>query len=106
MIHQPSDADFVHVTAFPIPIEEAIPETAPRGFRRLEVPFHDYRGSGERIFTVQESSLATERRLWVGPTDAYADLNGDGALTLMERAHLDEDTVRKVRDAMTAWLGE
>lgn len=75
-----------------------------RGFAITEIPFTDYRGSTPRIFQVQESSLATERKLWVGPSDAYADL-GSGPM-LMERAHLGEDEVRQVRDAMTEWLAQ
>lgn len=43
-------------------------------------------------FTVQESSLATERKVWVGLGDA--------------RAHLSEAEARIVRDALTEFLVE
>lgn len=52
----------------------------------------DYEGDPERLFTVQESSLATERKVWIGQGD--------------ERAHLNEDEARIVRDALTEFLGE
>lgn len=61
-------------------------ETTPRGFRVLDI--EDQHGES---FTVQESSLATERCLWVG-------------LSAGDRGHLTEDQVRAVRDAMTEWL--
>lgn len=84
--------------------EEALPETTPRGFRYTEIPFRDYRGTPERNLSVQESSSASEPKLWVGFDTVHVDLNGDGTQTLMERGHLDEETVRKLRDALTAWL--
>lgn len=77
-----------------------------RGFEFTQFRFSDYQGAEERTYTVQESSLATERRLWVGPTNAYVDLTGQGEYTLMERAHLDVESVRKLRDALSAWLEE
>ncbi len=83
---------------------EALPETSERGFRYTEIPFRDYRNSPERKLSVQESSLATERKLWVGVDTVYVDLLGNGGHTLMERAHLDEEAVRKLRDTLTAWL--
>lgn len=83
---------------------QALPQTTPRGFRYTEIPFRDYRSSPERHLSIQESSLATEHRLWVGFDTLHVDLNGDGTETLMERGHLDESTVRKLRDTLTAWL--
>lgn len=43
-------------------------------------------------FTVQESSLATERRVWVGKGE--------------NRGHLTEQQARAVRDALTEFLGD
>lgn len=43
-------------------------------------------------FTVQESSLATERRVWVGKGE--------------HRGHLTEQQARAVRDALTEFLGD
>lgn len=63
-----------------------------RGFAvytALELPDDGYAG---KVFTVQESSLATERKLWVG-----LDLH---------RAHLNAEQVTIIRDALTEWLEE
>lgn len=70
---------------------EALPETTPRGFRYVTIPYQNYSGESMRELTVQESSLATEHRLWIGPADG-------------DRMHLTEDVVRQLRDALTAWL--
>lgn len=43
-------------------------------------------------FTVQESSLATERRVWVGKAE--------------QRGHLTEQQARAVRDALSEFLGD
>lgn len=74
-----------------------------RGFRSTKVPFHDYPGTPERVFHVQESSLAGERKVWVGaqPLTIPDDHSGPWTLT---RAHLNEDEARAVRDALTEWL--
>ena len=71
---------------------EALPETTERGFRYVKIPYQDYPSEPMRELTVQESSLATEHRLWVGP--------GEGKY----RMHLSEDVARKLRDTLTAWL--
>ena len=63
----------------------------PRGFRYI--PFRDYASEPEKTLSVQESSLATERKLWVG--------DSEGA-----RMHLSEDVVRQLRDVLTAWLDD
>ena len=63
-----------------------------RGFGITEFYYRDYDNTGEQHFSVQESSLATERKVWIGPGD--------------ERAHLNEDEARRVRDALSAFLGE
>ena len=71
---------------------EALPETTPRGFCYVKIPYQDYPSEPVRELTVQESSLATENRLWVGPAGGEY------------RMHLNEDVVRQLRDALTAWL--
>ena len=65
----------------------------PRGFA-IDADFtqQDYQGSPERAFTVQESSLATERKVWIGSGS--------------DRAHLNEAEARMVRDALTEFLGD
>lgn len=83
---------------------EALPETTERGFRYTEIPFRDYQGSPERHLSIQESSLATEARLWVGFDTVMVDLNGGDDPKILERGHLDEATVRKLRDTLTTWL--
>lgn len=75
-----------------------------RGFGYTEFEFSDYRSTEKRTFQIQESSLV-EPRLWVGPNTVYVDLGGEEK-TLMERAHLDVDSVRKLRDALSLWLEE
>lgn len=62
----------------------------PRGFGYSE--FRPHLGSGMPL-TVQESSLATARCLWIG-VEGWA------------RSHLDEDVVRDLRDLLTSWLGD
>lgn len=59
-----------------------------RGFGYSE--FADDQGV---VLDVQESSLATERRLWIGA-------HGLG------RSHLTEEQVREIRDLLTHWLGD
>lgn len=76
----------------------------PRGFFYVEIPFQDYRHSTERRLSIQESSLASEDKLWVGVDTVYADLSGDGELTLMERSHLGVPEVTALRDALNEWL--
>jgi len=86
------DAEAI-LKAMSIPtLEEALPMVSDRGFRYVEIPFRDYEGDPQRTFSIQESSLATERRLWVGIGDRQG------------RGHLSEDVVRKIRDALSAWL--
>lgn len=71
-----------------------MPESyTPRGFAMYTAFDHaDYHGEESGIFTVQESSLATERKVWVGQNE--------------HRAHLSEDEARKVRDALTEFLDD
>lgn len=64
----------------------------PRGFAiYAEFDHSDYEGDKRSLFTVQESSLATERKVWIGKDD---------------RAHLNEDEARIVRDALSEFLGD
>lgn len=82
----------------------SLESTTPRGFGYTEFEFSDYPGTPARTFSIQESSLV-EPHLWVGPTQVYAHLNGAaGEPTLMERAHMDVESVRKLRDALSSWL--
>jgi hypothetical protein len=67
-------------------------EFTERGFAYTAFEYQDYRSTPKRTFSIQESSLATERKVWIGADD--------------ERAHLNEAEARIVRDALTAWLGD
>lgn len=65
----------------------------PRGFALYtEFEHADYEGEVVQNFSVQESSLAYPRKVWIGTDSA--------------RAHLDEEEARKVRDALNEFLGE
>lgn len=64
-----------------------------RGFRLWEFPNADYAGQDSYTVTVQESSLASQRKVWVGPR------RGD-------RMHLGVLEARMLRDALTQWLGD
>ena len=64
-----------------------------RGFGvYAEFAQRDYPGAATSIYTVQESSLASERKVWIGPP--------------IGRAHLSESEARVVRDALSEFLGE
>nr|WP_278101183.1 hypothetical protein [Microbacterium proteolyticum] len=63
------------------------------GFAIWRIPNADYTGQPVRTITVQESSLATEFRVWLGYDDE-------------RRMHLTADAAREVREALTAWLRE
>lgn len=64
----------------------------PRGFAvYAEFEHRDYRGDAPVTVTVQESSLASERKVWLG-TEA--------------RLHLNEEEARIIRDALTEFLGD
>lgn len=76
-----------------------------RGFGYTEFEFSDYRSTPPRMFQIQESSLV-EPRLWIGPDTVYADLNNDGNPVLMNRVHMDVESVKKLRDTLSAWLEE
>lgn len=78
----------------------------PRGFAKVTIPFRDYSHTPERGMEVQESSIASARKLWIGPDELYVTLTPGQPPTLMNRAHLSEDQVRELRDALTAWLGD
>lgn len=67
-------------------------EQTPRGFAYVEFQYRDYRGEPERRFSIQESSLATEHKVWVGADD--------------QRAHLGIKEARIVRDALSEWLAQ
>lgn len=68
-------------------------EQTPRGFALWRIPNADYTGQPVRTITVQESSIATEFRVWLGYDDE-------------QRMHLSAEAARDVRNALTAWLGE
>lgn len=74
-----------------------------RGFRRTKIMFSDYRGTPEREFSVQESSIAPERKVWVG-AEPMTITEGYPEPWTLTRAHLNEDEARAVRDALTEWL--
>jgi hypothetical protein len=78
----------------PVPaIEQAAFESStPRGFGITEFHYRDYDDGGQQRFSVQASSLATERKVWIGPGN--------------ERAHLNEAEACRVRDALNAFLGD
>lgn len=67
--------------------------TTGRGFAIWEIPNSQYTGAPTQIITVQESSLATESRVWLGYRDG-------------ERMHLSTNAARSIRDALTEWLDE
>jgi hypothetical protein len=81
-----------------------LPGRSERGFGYMRFEYKDYRGGEPRSFSVQESSLATEQKLWVGPDESH--INDHGIIFEAPRAHLGIEEVRKVRDALTAWLEE
>jgi hypothetical protein len=64
-----------------------------RGFALWQILNSQYPGDEPKIVTVQESSLATEAKVWVG-------YEGD------ERMHLSAQPARDLRDALSAWLEE
>lgn len=64
--------------------------TTPRGFGFTEILVADYQGQPPRPFTIQQSSLATECKVWIG-TDGH-------------RAHMSIDEAARVRDALNAFL--
>lgn len=71
------------------------PYRTPRGFSMYaDFVYRDYQSSDESNFTVQESSLASEAKVWVG-------VEGSSG-----RAHLGVDEARAVRDALSAFLVE
>lgn len=66
--------------------------TTHRGFKMYaEFPHRDYSDSPERILTVQESSLATESKVWIGLDD--------------NRAHLSVEEARRVAEALQEFAG-
>lgn len=83
---------------------QALPKATERGFRMLKFSYRDYRGCRPRTFSVQESSLATERKLWVGP-DQSEIVDSVGPFPA-SHAHLGIAEVKQVRDALTEWLRE
>lgn len=71
-----------------------------RGFAvYTQFPVESYDGK-PREFSVQESSLATERRVWIGTDDPTNSTDPS------DRAHLNETEARKVRDALSEFLGD
>lgn len=64
--------------------------TTPRGFGFTEILVSDYEGQSPRPFTIQQSSLAAECKVWIGVGD--------------ERAHMSIDEAKRVRDALNAFL--
>lgn len=61
-----------------------------RGFGFTEILVADYEGQPPRPFTVQQSSLATECKVWIGSGDT--------------RAHMNIEEASRVRDALNAFL--
>ncbi|MCV0336373.1 hypothetical protein [Microbacterium sp.] len=80
--------------------------TTHRGFAKVTIPFRDYSHTPERNMEVQESSIASARKLWIGPDELYVPLTPNEEPMLMNRAHLGEEQLRALRDALTAWLGD
>ena len=73
--------------------EQGEPEwecATPRGFGITSFEFRDYDDGEPRTFTVQESSLASQRKVWIGVTP--------------DRGHLSEAEATVVRDALNAFL--
>lgn len=71
-----------------------------RGFQIAEIEVADYRGEKPRTLQVQESSSASERKVWLGQKNGPA--HGEPG----RRFHLNEDQARQVRDALTRFLGD
>ncbi len=63
-----------------------------RGFGLTEILVSDYQGQPPRPFTVQQSSLATECKVWIGVGDT--------------RAHMSIGEATRVRDALNAFLAD
>lgn len=61
-----------------------------RGFGFTEILVADYEGQPPRPFTVQQSSLATECKVWIGSGDT--------------RVHMNIEEASRVRDALNAFL--
>lgn len=85
-------------------------EAFERGFQILDFEYHDYTSCVPRRFQVQESSLATERKIWIGPDAPEILTPGEQPNAVAEehysRAHLNEAEARRVRDALTELLGD
>lgn len=77
---------------------------SPRGFHLAELPFTDYVGNVPRTMQVQESSLASEDKLWVGPDTTLVTPTGPSDAYISERMHLGVDEVRWLRDRLSEWL--
>lgn len=84
--------------------EPLMSQKTERDYLYTEIPFRDYHGTPERHLSIQDSSVANERKLWVGFDTVHVDLQGNGGKHIMTRGHLDEDTVRTLRDTLTEWL--
>lgn len=68
--------------------------TTERGFPVTYIDAQDYAQERPYRIRVQESSLATERKVWVGRENETGQM------------HLTEDVARELRDALTDWLGD
>lgn len=78
----------------------ATPSTTSRGLSLWMIENVDYDERMPYEISVQESSIATERKIWVGPDDNSQReeyMRGD-------RMHLTEQAARDLRDALTQWL--
>ena len=73
-----------------------------RGFRIWTFPAQDY--SGEPVYTVQvqQSSLATEPKVWVGPAPQSVSPRAEHIVG--GRMHLSVEAATDLRDALTEWL--
>lgn len=88
-----SDGEWVEVDLAPASVVPEEPEwetTTQRGFGFTEIMVADYAGQAEVPFTIQQSSLATECKVWIGKGDA--------------RAHMNVAEATRVRDALNAFL--
>lgn len=80
--------------------------TTPRGFVMQELPYSDYEGTVPRTIQVQQSSIATEDRLWLGPDSVSIKETPSHSGFVAPRMHLGVEEVRWLRDRLNEWLGD
>jgi hypothetical protein len=83
-------------------------EPTPRGFQMLSFRHHMYGPENQRAypamsgeFSVQESSLADERKVWIGFKSDQSE-----QLDVHRRAHLNEEEAYEVAQALLRWLAQ